>query len=89
MVGSDSAFAKIVAEAEHGLAAEGPTAVVLSHAFWQQRLGGDEAVLGRELALEPPSNFGVPFAATGSLEVPSICPQAPRTRPAAWSGTPA
>ncbi len=51
-------------EAEHEPAAEGATPVILSHAFWQRRLGGDEAVLGRELALEPPGNFGgVPLAA--------------------------
>jgi putative ABC transport system permease protein len=55
-------------EAEHGLAAEGPTPVILSHAFWQRRLGGDEAVLDRELSLEPPSNaFDVPFATSSRV----------------------
>jgi hypothetical protein len=55
-------------EAEHGLDAEGPTPVILSHAFWQRRLGGDEAVLERELALEPPGNYGgVPFAASSRV----------------------
>ena len=42
-------------EAEHGPAAEGPEPVILSHAFWQRRFGGDEAVLGRELSIEAPS----------------------------------
>src|SRR5690606_14395028 len=42
---------------EHGPAPEGAAPVILSHAFWQQRLGGDEAVLGRELPLETPSSF--------------------------------
>src|SRR5262245_7353911 len=43
---------------EHGPAAEGPPPVILSHAFWQRELGADEAVLGRELLVEPPSSFG-------------------------------
>jgi predicted permease len=55
-------------EAEHRPAAEGPTPVILSHAFWQRRLGGDEAVLDRELSLEPPGNYGgVPFAASSQV----------------------
>src|SRR5262245_20864999 len=37
---------------EHGPAAEGPPPVLLSHAFWQRQLGGDAAVLGRELVPE-------------------------------------
>ena len=39
-------------EAEHGPAAEGPTPVLLSYAFWQRRFGGDEAALGRQFSLE-------------------------------------
>jgi predicted permease len=39
-------------EAEHELGAEGPAPVILSHAFWQQRLGADEAVVGRELSVD-------------------------------------
>ena len=39
-------------EAEHGPAAEGPIPVILSHAFWQRRLGGDDAALGRELSID-------------------------------------
>ena len=38
--------------AEHGPAAEGPTPVILSHAFWQRGFGGDETALGRQLSLE-------------------------------------
>jgi predicted permease len=53
-------------EAEHEPAAEGSTPVLLSHAFWQRRLGGDQAVLDRELALEPPSG-NVPFAASSRV----------------------
>src|SRR5690606_306258 len=53
---------------EHGPAAEGPAPVILSHAFWQQRLGGDEAVLGRELPLETLSSFqGAPAARTARV----------------------
>jgi predicted permease len=39
-------------EAEHGPAADGPVPVILSHAFWQRRFGGDEAALGREFSIE-------------------------------------
>jgi predicted permease len=38
-------------EQEHGPAAEGPAPVILSHAFWQSRFGGDPATLGRELSI--------------------------------------
>src|SRR5690606_3012505 len=38
-------------EAEHGPDAEGPAPVILSHAFWQSRFGGDEAALGRQLLI--------------------------------------
>ena len=38
-------------EAEHGPAAEGPAPVILSHAFWQRRFGGDEAA-ARAAALD-------------------------------------
>ncbi len=40
------------AEQEHGPLEDGPGSVILSHAFWQQRFGGDEAVLGRELSID-------------------------------------
>jgi len=39
-------------ETEHGPAADGPAPVILSHAFWQRRFGGDAAALGRELSIE-------------------------------------
>jgi putative ABC transport system permease protein len=39
-------------EAEHGRAADGPAPVILSHAFWQRRFGGDAAALGRVLTLD-------------------------------------
>jgi putative ABC transport system permease protein len=39
-------------ELEHGPAAEGPAPVIVSHAFWQQRLGGEEAALGREISID-------------------------------------
>jgi predicted permease len=39
-------------EAEHGPAAEGPAPVILSHAFWQRRFGGDESALGREFSMD-------------------------------------
>ena len=39
-------------EAEHELGADGPAPVILSHAFWQQRFGADEAAVGRELSVD-------------------------------------
>jgi putative ABC transport system permease protein len=39
-------------EQEHGATAEGPTPVILSHAFWQRRFGGDEAAIGRQLSID-------------------------------------
>jgi predicted permease len=38
-------------EQEHGPAAEGPAPVILSHAFWQSRFGGEATGLGRELLI--------------------------------------
>ena len=35
---------------EHEPAAEGPAPILLSHAFWQRRFGGDEAIIGRALS---------------------------------------
>jgi putative ABC transport system permease protein len=39
-------------EADHGPAAEGPVPVILSHAFWQRRFGGDESALGRDVSID-------------------------------------
>ena len=39
-----------------GPAVEGQQSVILSYGFWQRRFGGDEAVLGREITMEAPSN---------------------------------
>jgi predicted permease len=38
-------------ETDHGPAAEGAVPIILSHAFWQRRFGGDDAALGRELSI--------------------------------------
>jgi putative ABC transport system permease protein len=52
----------------------GPRVVVLSHAFWQERFGGDRRVLGRTLTLDSnpytvigvmPSGFDFPRMTTG------------------------
>jgi predicted permease len=43
---------RLFTAAEHGPAAEGPAPVILSHALWQRRLGGDEAAIGRELSID-------------------------------------
>jgi putative ABC transport system permease protein len=67
-LGAQPARGRWFSEAEHGPAGEGPNPVILSHAFWQRRFGGDDAVLGREISLEPPSDYGgVPFAATSRV----------------------
>ena len=39
-------------ESEHGLGADDPLPVILSHAFWQQRFDGVESALGRPLSLD-------------------------------------
>jgi putative ABC transport system permease protein len=39
-------------EEEHELGADGPAPVILSHAFWRQRFGGDGAAIGRELSVD-------------------------------------
>jgi predicted permease len=39
-------------DAEHSPGAGAPASVIVSHAFWQRRFGGDESVLGRALALD-------------------------------------
>jgi predicted permease len=43
---------------EHEIGADGPSPVILSHAFWQRRFGGDESALGRELSMDSPGGAG-------------------------------
>jgi putative ABC transport system permease protein len=43
---------------EHEPAGDGPSPVILSHAFWQRRFGGDEAALGRDLSIDSGSGGG-------------------------------
>jgi predicted permease len=62
-------------EQEHGPAADGPAPVIISHAFWQRRFGGDQAALGRELAVDalPAQVVGVmpaDFRFVDSLPIP-------------------
>jgi predicted permease len=38
--------------AEHGPAAEGSEPVIISYGFWQQRFGGDDATVGREISID-------------------------------------
>ncbi len=45
-------------EQEYDAGADGPSPVILSHAFWQRRFGGDEAALGRELSMDSPGGAG-------------------------------
>jgi predicted permease len=61
-------------EAEHGPAADGPAPVILSHAFWQRRFGGDEAAVGRELTMDAPSGNGT-LSLGSSARVVGIMPR--------------
>jgi predicted permease len=45
------ALGRSFTQSEHGAAADGPAPVLISHAFWQRRFGGDAAVLGREISI--------------------------------------
>src|SRR5882672_7473929 len=45
-------------EAEHEPTADGRAPVILSHAFWQRRFGGDESAVGRELSMDSPGGAG-------------------------------
>ena len=57
-----------------GPPAAGQQSVILSYAFWQRRFRGDEAVLGREVTMEAPSNiYSNPFA--GQWQVVGIMPR--------------
>ena len=60
-------------ERDHASAADGPAAVILSHAFWQRRFGGDAAVLGLPLWVESPDRNGT-FPLTGPSQVVGIMP---------------
>ena len=60
-------------EQEHGAGAEGPAPIILSHAYWQRRFGGDERVLGRELSVEAPGGNGT-LSWTGPSRVVGIMP---------------
>ncbi len=52
-LGVQAALGRGFADAEYTLgAAEGPDPVIVSYAFWQRRLGGDEAALGRAFSLD-------------------------------------
>lgn len=60
-------------EQEHGPAPEGPAPIILSHAFWQRRFGGTEAVVGRELTVEAQGGNGA-WPSIGPSQVVGIMP---------------
>jgi predicted permease len=64
---------RLFAEAEHGPAAEGPEPIIVSHAFWQRRFGGDEAAVGREVSIDAPGGNGT-LRSTGLSQVVGILP---------------
>jgi putative ABC transport system permease protein len=60
-------------EQEHGPAPDAPAPVILSHAFWQRRFGGEEAVVGRELSIEAEGGNGA-WPSIGPSQVVGIMP---------------
>jgi predicted permease len=58
---------------EHETGAEGPAPVILSHAFWQRRFGGEESALGRALAMDSGGGGGT-VALPPSAQVVGIMP---------------
>lgn len=60
LLGTPAALGRTLLPADDG--AGGPAAVVLSHAFWQRRFGGDPRVVGRTLALS-----GSPMTVVGVM----------------------
>jgi putative ABC transport system permease protein len=58
---------------EHQAAADGPSPVILSHAFWQRQFGGDESALGRELSMDSGGGGGT-LALPPSAQVVGIMP---------------
>jgi predicted permease len=60
-------------EQEHSPAADGPVPMILSHAFWQRRFGGDDTALGRELAMDSPGGAGT-LRLEASSQVVGILP---------------
>jgi predicted permease len=51
-LGVQPAVGRWFVDAEHSPGADTPASVLVSYAFWQRHFGGDEAALGRALALD-------------------------------------
>ena len=51
-LGVQPAIGRWFVDAEHSPSGAAPASVLVSYAFWQRHFGGDEAVLGRTLALD-------------------------------------
>jgi predicted permease len=67
---------------EHELAADAPTPVIITHAFWQRRFGADSSALGRELSMDSPGGAGtVPLPP--SSQIVGIMPAGFQFAPAA------
>ncbi len=58
---------------EHEAAADGPSPVILSHAFWQRRFGSDESALGRDLSMDSGGGGGT-LVLPPSAQVVGIMP---------------
>jgi hypothetical protein len=68
----------------------GESVVVLSHAYWQRRFGGDTAVLGRAIRIGPSQATVIGVMPTGfgpAQTLTSFAPLAEPDRPAGPSGT--
>jgi predicted permease len=72
-LGIQPAHGRWFTQAEHDPAADGPSPVIISHAFWQRRFGGDDSALGRELSMDSPGGAGT-LALPPSAQVVGIMP---------------
>ena len=70
------------ADQEHEPGSDGPTPVLITHAFWQRGFGGDEAALGRELSMDSPSGNGT-LPLPPSAQIVGIMPAEFQFAPAA------
>jgi predicted permease len=72
-LGVQPALGRWFTEEEHGPAPDGAAPVILSHGFWQRRFGGDEAIIGRKLAIEAEGGNGA-WPSIGPSEVIGVMP---------------
>jgi predicted permease len=72
-LGTQPAHGRWFTTQEHETGADGPAPVILSHAFWQRRFGGDASALERALSIDSPGGAGT-VALPPSSRVVGIMP---------------